>query len=302
MSSRWLFFFFLLTHQAWAQDDLMNLLNKETPPPGPEYTIGTFKSTRLINGHSVETRAKNVLEFVISHRFGTLNSTAYQFFGLDDAEIRLGLDYGVTDRLNIGFGRNSFQKTFDGFVKYKILRQASGASNVPVSVVLFASMAINSLHSPDFPENTVFSDRLAFVYQGLIARKLSQKVSLQLSPTWVHRNFVLDPAERNDIFALGIGGRYKLTKRVALNIEYYYQVSDTPSDYYNSLAVGFDIETGGHVFQLHFTNSRGMIEKAFITETTGNFFKGDIHFGFNISRSFNLGKKQEKPAGYGLPR
>ncbi len=301
MSIRWLFLFFLLTRQAWAQDDLMNLLNKETPPAGPDYTIGTFKSTRLINGHSVETRAKNVLEFVISHRFGTLNSTAYQFFGLDDAEIRLGLDYGVTDRLNIGFGRNSFQKTFDGFVKYKILRQASGTRNTPISVVLFASVAATSLRSPDFPENAVFSDRLAFVYQGLIARKLSQRVSLQLSPTWVHRNLVLNPAERNDIFALGIGGRYKLTKRVALNVEYYYHVSESSSLYYNSLALGFDIETGGHVFQLHFTNSRGMIEKAFITETTGDFFNGNIHLGFNISRSFNLGKKQERPAGYGVP-
>lgn len=298
MFIRWLIFFLLLTCQARAQDDLMNLLNKETPPASPDYTIGTFKSTRLINGHSVETRAKNVLEFVISHRFGTLNSTSYQFFGLDDAEIRLGLDYGVTDRLNIGIGRNSFQKTFDGFVKYKVLRQSSGSRQVPVSIVLFASVAVNSLRSPEFPENTVFSDRLAFVYEGIIARKLSQQFSLQLSPTWVHRNFVLNSGERNDIFALGIGGRYKLTKRVALNVEYYYRVSESPSAFHNSLAIGFDIETGGHVFQLHFTNSRGMIEKAFITETTGNFFRGDIHFGFNISRSFNLVKKQAKPAGY----
>ncbi|MBC7923908.1 MAG: hypothetical protein H7Z75_22770 [Ferruginibacter sp.] len=285
----------MISRAGWAQDDLLGILNQKDTLPRREYTLGTFKSSRLINGHSVETRAGHVLEFVISHRFGRLNSGAYNFFGLDDAVIRLALEYGVTDRLNVGIGRNSFQKTYDGFVKYKLLRQSEGPQSVPVSVVLFSSVAYKTEKSADPNENRPMNQRLFYANQVLIARKLSQKVSLQLSPVWVHRTYV-DGGEKRDVVALGLGGRYKLTKRVALNAEYYYRLlADATPGYYNALAVGFDLETGGHVFQLHFTNANGMIEKAFVAETTGDFTGGDIHFGFNISRSFNLGKKEASP-------
>ncbi len=273
----------MISGKAQAQDDLMNLLDAQTPDP-VHYTVATFKGSRLINGHTVETRKRGTLEFIIGHRFGRLNSGAYEFFGLDGANIRLGWEYGLADFLNVGVGRNSFEKTYDGFLKLKLLRQSSGARRFPVSMVAFSSAAIKTLTSETPLE---FTDRLFYTHQLLIGRKLSELLSLQLMPTLVHRNQVAEADGENDVYALGAGGRIKLTARVSLNGEYYYRLTvpeDDPG--FNSLAVGFDIETGGHVFQLHLTNSRAIIEKGFITETTGNFFAGDIHFGFNVSRVF----------------
>lgn len=250
----------------------------------------TFKGTRLINGHSVETDGEGELNFIIAHRFGRINGGAYEFFGLDESNVRLALEYGLTDRLNIGIGRSSFEKVVDGFVKYRLLQQQSGAQEVPVSVTAFSSMAINTLRN-EIPERALqFKSRVDYTYQLLVARKFNSDLSLQLMPTLVHRNLVMTADQDNNLYALGIGGRYKLTNRVALNLEYYYRINaeEEESFYYNPLAIGFDIETGGHVFQLHFTNARAMIEEGFITETTGNFFSGDIHFGFNISRVFQL--------------
>ena len=270
-----------------AQDDLMDLADREAAAD-ELYTEQTFMGTRLINGHSVETRRRGVLDVIIGHRFGRLNSGGYELFGLDDSQVRLGLDYALADRLNIGVGRSSFEKTYDGFVKYKLARQQSGAGNMPLSVVALASLAARTLKSSSGEEPS-FNSRLAYTYQVILARKVTPALSLQLSPTWVHRNAVESVDDPNDVYALGAGGRIKLTKRLALNAEYYYRFNAPEnSERQNSLAVGFDIETGGHVFQLHFTNSRAMIEKGFITETTGDFFDGDIHFGFNISRTFQL--------------
>jgi hypothetical protein len=166
---------------------------------------------------------------------------------------------------------------------------------MPVSVVLFASTALNSLNFTDPERNNLFSSRLSYTYQAIIGRKFSEKLSLQFSPTLVHRNLVATTIDRNDVYAAGFSGRYKLTKRTALNAEYFYVLpGKTADDFYNSLSIGFDIETGGHVFQLHFTNSQGMIEKFFIPATTGNWLKGDIYFGFNISRVFSLKKEEKK--------
>jgi hypothetical protein len=271
-----------------AQDDLMGLLEKEAMPL-INYTEATFKGTRLINGHSIETRKKGVLDFIIGHRFGRINSGAYQFFGLDQSNVRIGFDYGLTDRLTIGIGRNSFEKTYDGFLKYKLVRQQSGNRNLPVSVVAFSSIAIKTLRTGDPATEPDFTARLTYTHQLIIARKVSPSFSFQLLPSMVHRNAVLPDLEGNDIYALGAGGRMKLSKRLSLNAEYYYQLNRIPNSIIqNSIALGVDIETGGHVFQLQLTNSQAMIEKGFITETTGNFFRGDIHFGFNISRTFQL--------------
>ncbi len=270
-----------------AQDDLMALMEKEAKPEAT-FTESTFKGTRLINGHSVETRKKGVLDVIISHRFGRLNSGGYEFFGLDDSNVRLGLDYGVTNRLNVGIGRNSFEKTYDGFLKYKVLQQ-SAQKGVPVSVVGFASVALKTLKTGNPEGEPSANSRLAYCYQALIARKFSTAFSFQLAPTFVHRNSLLLDMDETDVAAIGAGGRLKLTRRVSLNAEYFYQLNAGANpDIHNSFSIGFDIETGGHVFQLHLTNSRAMIEKGFITETYGDFFDGDIHFGFNISRVFQL--------------
>lgn len=274
-----------------AQDDLMNILEqgsrKETI-----YTSATFKSTRVMNGHSIERMPPGQLDVRISHRFGTLNSGAYNFFGLDQANNHLSLEYGIMKWLMLGVGRGSYEKTFDGFAKFSILRQSKGAHNMPVSLSAVSSIALRTLKFPE-ARNNYYSSRLAYTGQILIARKISNGLSVQLAPSYVHRNLVATELDPNDLYAMGAGARIKLTKRTSLNGEYYYLVN--PKTYlsqkvYDPLSIGFDIETGGHVFQLIFTNSLGMIEKAFIGETTGTWQAGDIHFGFNISRVFTLKK------------
>jgi hypothetical protein len=277
--------FLLLGIIANAQDDLLEEL-EQIAPDWDENVESTFKGTRLINGQSVETRKQGVLEFVINHRFGNLNSGAYEFFGLDEANIRLALEYGITDRLYIGLGRSSFEKTFDGFYKYRLLQQKT--SGAPLSITWFNSMTIETFKRVD--DEREFIDRLTYTFQPLLARKFSPAVSLQLMPTYVHYNTITATENGNDLFSCGVGGRVKISKRVTINAEYYYQFNRLFDDSHNALAIGFDIETGGHVFQLLFTNSRAMVEKGFIHETTGDFFDGDIRFGFNISRAFQLKK------------
>ncbi|GAB3176916.1 DUF5777 family beta-barrel protein [Telluribacter humicola] len=291
--------FLLIPLLGRAQDDLLGELEKQAEQPTVP-VVATFKSTRIINGHSVETVKRNHMDFRISHRFGRLNSGAYELFGLDQATIRLGLEYGVTDNLMIGIGRSSEQKAYDFFGKYRVLRQTTGARTVPVSVTLFGSTVIRTIRSfiPGEQERS-FQDKLTYTGQVLIARKFSERLSLQLTPTYLYRNQPELAADDQLLLAVGIGGRYKISKRVSLNGEYFWALRDESSDalpYYNSLAVGFDIETGGHVFQLHFTNSLGMIEKQFIGETVGTWGKGDIHYGFNISRTFSLDRKSKRAA------
>jgi hypothetical protein len=282
----------LMSGRVLAQDDLLELLEAEQDKV-IQYTEATFKGSRLINGHTIETRKQGVLEFLISHRFGRINAGAYEFFGLDGANIRLGLEYGITDCLNIGVGRNSFEKTYDGFLKYKVLRQSSGECVMPFSVVGFTSMTVKTLKGSTPTDEDDFSSKLTYTYQLLIARKFNSRLSLQMMPTLIHRNVITEGEREHNLFALGAGGRYKITNRLSLNAEYYYRFNVPEEDiYYNSLSIGIDIETGGHVFQLHITNSQAMIEKGFIEETTGDFFKGDIHFGFNVSRSFNVNVKK----------
>jgi hypothetical protein len=290
---------FILVQKSslFAQDDDLFKMMEADKAPTTDYVAATFKSTRIINGHSVENVAAKHLDFRISHRFGQLSDGAYNLWGLDQATIRLGFEYGISNRLMVGLGRSSYEKTYDGFAKFKVLRQSSGTKNMPITLSLFGSIAINSMKK-DLPNPTdtyYFSNRITYTSQLLIARKFSESFSLQLTPTWVHRNLVATTADPNDVFAMGIGGRIKISKRVSFNVDYYYVLSEQVlKTYNNSLALGFDIETGGHVFQLQFTNSLGMIEKAFITETVGQWDKGNIHYGFNISRTFSFDKKRKK--------
>ncbi|GJM30895.1 MAG: hypothetical protein DHS20C17_35300 [Cyclobacteriaceae bacterium] len=284
---------FVSTH-IFAQDDLMDLLEQETQDSTATiYTEGTFSSSRIINGHSVELRSPGVLEALISHRFGCVCNGISEFFGLDDANTRIALEFGIAKNLNIGIGRSTLDKQFDGFIKYRLFRQQQGYRNIPLTAVFFTSMAVNSTEAP--PDlDWDFANRTNYTYQLLLARKFSQNFSLQLNPTLVHKNLVEKPQDDNDRFALGIGARHKVTKRMALTLEYYYNFNQPDDqDLYNSFSVGVDIETGGHVFQLHLTNSRAIIENGFITETTDDFFDGEMHIGFNISRVFNISKKSQ---------
>ena len=207
--------------------------------------------------------------------------------------MRMGFDYGLTNYLMVGIGRSTYQKTYDAFFKVKILRQSKGKRNMPITLSYVPTIALKTIRFEDTSRTNYFTSRLFFTHQLIIGRKFSESTSLQLMPTYTHRNLVQLATEPNDLIAIGIGGRQKLSKRVSLNFEYYYQLPDYKLlNTTNSLSVGFDIETGGHVFQLHFTNSQGMSERTFITETTGLWEKGDIFFGFNISRVFTIGKNR----------
>jgi hypothetical protein len=279
-----------LAPAARAQADLLGQLEKQAAPaPAREPVLATFKGTRIINSQSVETPGQGTLIFLIQHRFGTLNSGAYNFFGLDQAVLRLGFEYGLSRRLALGVGRSSQEKTFDGFVKYRALEQSTGPGAVPVSVTLLASSAITTLKLNEVNERNLGS-RVTYAYQALIARKFSPALSVQLMPTLVHRNYVAAAAEQNDVYALGGALRQKITKRTALTADYYYLFpGNTAANFRNALGLGVDIETGGHVFQLHVTNSLGMTEKFFVPETTGRFFAGDLYFGFTVARNFTVG-------------
>lgn len=284
------FSFLFLSGNVFSQD-LDVLLNAETKPT-VNYTTATFKASRIINGHSVQQMKKSQLDFRISHRFGTLNEGAYGLWGLDNSHIHFSLEYGVTNWLMLGLGRGSLNKVYDGFAKFKILRQSTGAKTMPISMSYFTSIEITTLHFEDPTVTNYFSSRLAFVNQILIARKFNEKFSFQLTPSWVHRNLVPTELDLNDIFAIGAGARYKLTKRMSVNAEYYYKL-DPNAKYlkprtYNSASIGVDIETGGHVFQIMLSNSIGMREGMFIPQTKDSWQDGGIHLGFNISRVFTL--------------
>lgn len=279
-----------------AQD--IDKLLDEAAGNDTEYSTATFKSTRIINGHSIERMPEGQLDFRISHRFGQFNSGAYNLWGMDQANIHFGLEYGIKDWVMVGIGRGTYEKTYDGSIKFSILRQSSGKKNMPISLSYFSSVALNTLNNSGLgiTGKVYFWDRASFVHQLLIARKFNERFSFELNPTLVHRNMVGTEMDPHDILSFGAGARFKLTSRISLNAEYYY-VLPPINDYrstktYNPLSIGFDIETGGHVFQILLTNSLAMIEKGFIGETTSRWNNAGIHLGFNISRVFGL--KQTK--------
>lgn len=280
--------FILISPVIFAQDDLLAEL-QEAQPERKQFALATFKGSRAVNGHSVETKGEGELELIISHRFGRLNTGSYNFWGLDQAYIRIGLEYGITDNLNVGVGRNSYNKIYDSYLKYRVVRQSKGPGSFPFTVTAFASTGIQTYPQKQYDSTLTFLNRATYTYQLLIARKFSSRLSLQLSPTVVHSNRVDQTIKNNDLYALGIAGRYKITRSLAISSEYFYRYDPhhaTP--YNNAFSIGFDLETGGHVFQMILSNTQGMVERTFITETEGDFFKGDIHFGFNITRTFQL--------------
>jgi hypothetical protein len=292
--------FYILPFIAFTQDNLLQELEKDTSHP--LYTSAAFKSSRLINGHTVETHGKGDLEFIFQHRFGLINGGAYELFGLDEAFVRLGLDYGLTDDVSFSIGRNSVDKTMDGYAKYKVLRQSLATNRMPITLTLLGGVAYRlSPKKEDFP-TVKNSDRLAYVGQILLARKFTSALSLQLMPTLISKNSVNKPLETNNSFACGFGGRLKVSPSIALTSEYYYRFNPPDNTLlsqagalkkYDALGFGIDIETGGHIFQLLITNTNTLTERAFVTETNGNIFDGELHFGFNVSRSFQLGKRNK---------
>ncbi len=257
-----------------------------------EKITGTFKSTRVINAHSTEMLYKGNMDFRILHRFGPVNSGVKEFFGLDNANMRMSFDFGITNNLMIGIGRSTNLKDLDFLIKTRLLQQTKGAKPIPVSLLVAAGYIVTTQQSFATVKPT-FSDRSSYYLQMIVGRKFNSNFSMQLSPLLVHNNSTLNPTDDKTIFGLGGGARYKVSKRIALVADYHYAVGKIDNAITNPVSLGVDIETGGHVFQLHFTNSAGMNEKAYLTQTTGKFFNGDIRFGFNLSRMFNIGKKKK---------
>jgi hypothetical protein len=277
---------------GYAQDDLLSLVDKNEPKK-KERVTNAFKSSRVINGHSIEFLGKGVLDFRILHRFGDVSTGISNLFGLDQASMRIGLDYGLLNNLTIGFGRSNVGKELDGFIKFRPVCQSTGSGSFPFSIALVSGVTLTTQPWADTTRKNYFSSRMAFYNELIIGRKFSERFSLQLSPVFVHRNLVEQAVEENDVYALGIGARFKLSKRIAFVADYHYIAKGLDKDIYKDpLSVGFDIETGGHVFQLHFSNATGMNEKAFITNTTGDWGKGEVRFGFNLSRVFTVGRSR----------
>lgn len=274
--------------------DLDELLSKVDSDGSPELVYGIFKGTTIINGQSVEIAGNNDLRFLVSHRFGDVSRGLYDFFGLDQGTTRLGFEYGIKNHLSFIIGRSSYEKTYDGGMKIKILNQQKGARNIPFAVTVYTAVFVNTMRWEDPERENLFSSRFSYSTQLLAARKFNKKLSLQISPSFVHYNLVKSADDQNNIFSLGLGGRYKLGSRFSVNGEYFYLFPGKTSDEYsNSLSLGVDIETGGHVFQLHCTNSQLMFAPGYITRSDGKWSDGNVFFGFNIYRNFSFGRKFE---------
>lgn len=271
----------LYSGALFSQDQATDSLFLPVPE---EKTTGTFHSTRVIQSQSVELLAKGALDVRILHRFGKLSDGVKELFGLDQASMRMSFDFGITDWLTVGVGRSTYRKEYDGLVKFRMLQQSKSA---PVSLVGVAGVMIRTATETSgsgYKPST--GDRTSFYGQLIAGRKFSPGFSAQLSATLLHMNYVPDESWQNTNLAVGIGLRQKLSKRLAITFDHQVVITGLPDEHNFPLGIGLDIETGGHVFQLHFSNAIGMNERAFLTETTDRFFKGEIRFGFNLSRMF----------------
>lgn len=283
LTLHYFFLFLCISHLSYAQDDLLNEI--DTDSTINQYADAAFKGLQIVNFQSTKLVADDTFVFVVAHRFGNLKNGIDTFFGLDEAVTRLNFIYGISDNLNIGLSRSSFQKIYEGSIKYRIVQQST--NGFPFTVVGFNAILVNtSFEKQSFPRIS-FEDRLGYTSQIIISRKVNTNLSLELVPTVFHEGLVSVTEQDNTQFALGFGGRYKLTKRWSLNIDYGAHLNRASnSPFKNPLSIGFDLETGGHVFQLHFTNAQGMNTNSFLGQTTGDWIDGDVFFGFNLSRTF----------------
>lgn len=284
--------------------DITALLNDV--PPSKQKVVATFKTTRIINMQSNETVHKRTLDFRVAHRFGAVGKksegNSHNFYGFDNStDIRIAFEYGISDALTIGLSRSKKEENLEGLIKYRLLQQTTD-NKIPVAITLFGSLAYTPKHDPaglfkkSDDSNPALNQqlrRITYVTQAIIARKFSSSLSLVLVPTIVHRNFIVNPSDENTIFALGGAGRFKFTKSMAFIVDYVYNFSDfrkidNNNSLYNPLGAGIEIETGGHVFSMMWTNAAGIIESEFIPNTIDTWTKAGFRFSFNISRNFRL--------------
>lgn len=274
---------FLIPLTVWSQDDLLDDI--DTIPQPESFEIAAFKALKIVNFESTRMVSKKQLFFVVAHRFGSVKSGISDLFGLDQAVTRINFVYGLTDHINIGFSRSSYEKTYEGSFKLRFARQSK--EGFPVNMVLFNTVLVNTAVDKDNLPGLEFKHRLSYATQLLISRKISRRLSLEIAPTLFHDNLVALDEQDNTQYALGIGGRYKLSNRLSLNADYGFHLNRASgAPFQNPLSIGVDIETGGHVFQLHFTNAQPMNVNTFLNQATGDWTEGDIYFGFNLVRVF----------------
>lgn len=285
---------------VFAQDDLSALLDSASFQR--EKISATFKSTRIINLQSNETVHKRTLDFRVAHRFGSMGKssggTRHNLYGLDESsDIRVAFEYGITEKLMVGVSRYKFGENYEALGKYRLLEQTND-NHCPIAVTLFGNMAYSDEENALIEFDSVSNGRemlrrLSYCGQVIIARKFSSRLSFELLPTVVHRNFVRHADDDNTIYALGAGGRVKVTRSMAVIVDYLYNLGsfrkiDNDNGYYNTLGLGLEFETGGHVFSVMFTNAAPIMESEFISNTTDSWTNGGFRFSFNISRNFRL--------------
>jgi len=285
---------FIYISPLLSQDDLLDMLDDDSEKS--EFVDSAFKGTRVVNAQSLEIPKPKILQFMIQHRFGSIENGFYDLFGMDYATIRFDFHYGLTDRISFGVGRSSLDKIYDIFLKTKLIRQTSGSKSFPFSVLFYSDIGIDTKRKPEIYPSVKdnFSNRLLYVNQLIIGRKFSRNLSLEILPTLVHRNLVPTNDDDHDQASIGIAGRFKLSNRISINADYFIPIGDRNENYKNSLAVGVDYETGGHVFQVMLANAQGPYEYTFIENANGDFSSGTLYLGFNISRSFTLKSEDEK--------
>lgn len=285
---------FIVPFFVFSQDDLLDELNDDSEVDNRVTSV--FKSLKVVNFESTKLANKKDFYLIISHRFGSVKNGIDDFFGLDQAVTQFKFIYGINDWLNLGVARSSNQKKYGLHAKYRLKYQETGG--FPVTIVGYNLITANTALKDDVYPNINFEDRLSYTTQILISRKFNDNLSLLLAPSYVHENLatrsyveengttnVYD--EENNQFAIGVGGRYKISKRVSINIDYGIHLNRNSNSVYNNpLSIGADIETGGHVFQVHFTNAQAMFEEGFISQAQGDWSDGDFFFGFNLIRVF----------------
>lgn len=275
--------FLFLSIILYSQEDLLSEIDTENGTP--VYASAVFKGLKVINFESTKLVAKGGFNFIVSHRFGTVKNGFENLFGLDEAVTHLNFVYGVSDNLNVSASRSSNQKIYELATKFRFVRQQEG--KMPFTLVGYTSILANTALDTDNLPKLRFEHRLSYVGQLLISRKLTKELSILVAPTFFHDNYVIDDSQENSQYAVAFGGRYKLGARWSLNMEYGMHLNRSATSLYNNpFSIGVDLETGGHVFQLHFTNSQSMNTNGVFGTSTGDWGEGDVYFGFNLARSF----------------
>lgn len=285
-----LFAFLITACNIAAQDEDLEALLEDEMGVAQEKVFGTFLSTFVLCNPSVEILNKNGLNFRFSHKFGYLNSGAEHFFGFDNSYAFIGFEYAPLDWINIGIARSTFRASVNGQLKIRMLRQAKGLRNIPLSLVAYGEMDYTTEKYANEDVNKDYAGRLEYTSQLLIARKFGKLFSLQLMPGYIHRNLVTTTEDLNNIWSVGFAGTLRLYKKLRLNAEYFWVQEHNTSEetYYSPFSIGICYQTSRHAFELFATNSQGITLNNHIARTMGNFWKGDICIGFNISIVFSV--------------